>query len=234
MTIAKELLLPNRSSKDTINHKGKVVPFSYVNSKISDWHQKTHLKLVKRTVDVVGSVAILTVSSPIFVVLAVMVKATSKGPLFYAQERVGRGRKPFHLYKFRSMHHNAEKGHPVCAQKNDPRITPIGGWMRKTHLDELPNLFNVLRGDMSLVGPRPERQYFINKIIVKAPQFNDLLMIKPGVTSWGQVEFGYAQHVDEMVKRMIFDLKYLHNCSLKTDFIILSKTFTTVIKGKGV
>jgi lipopolysaccharide/colanic/teichoic acid biosynthesis glycosyltransferase len=159
---------------------------------------------------------------------------SSRGPLFYKQERIGKNGKPFTIYKFRSMYVDAEQNGPELSSEKDPRITPFGRFMRKSRLDEIPNFINVLKGDMSLVGPRPERQHFIDQIIEKAPQYIQLLKVRPGITSWGQVKYGYAKNIDEMVRRMKYDLIYLDNMSLYVDFKIMIYTFLTILKRKGM
>jgi lipopolysaccharide/colanic/teichoic acid biosynthesis glycosyltransferase len=165
--------------------------------------------------------------------LAIGVKCSSKGPIFYLQERIGYQGKPFKIIKFRSMYTDAEKNGPMLSSEEDPRITKFGRFMRRSRLDETPQFFNVLKGDMSLVGPRPERQYYIDKIVEKAPYYRLLLGVKPGITSWGQVKFGYAENVDEMVERMRFDLLYLENMSIQMDIKILIYTVLIILKNEG-
>ena len=189
---------------------------------------------LKFFIDKVVALFALIILSPLCLFLMIGIKLTSKGPIFYTHERIGRYGKPFTIFKFRSMFINAEKDGPELSSKNDPRITKFGVFMRKSKLDEIPNFFNVVKGDMSLVGPRPERKYFMSKIIEKAPHYVHLLKVRPGITSWGQVKFGYAENVEQMVKRLKYDLIYLDNMSLYIDFKILIYTFLTVIKGKGI
>jgi exopolysaccharide biosynthesis polyprenyl glycosylphosphotransferase len=189
---------------------------------------------VKHFIDIVISFLALVISSPICILLALGVHFSSKGPILYNHTRIGKYGKPFQIYKFRSMYNNAEENGPGLASHNDCRVTPFGKFMRKLKLDELPNFFNVLKGDMSLVGPRPERQYFINQIMEKAPYYVLLQKVKPGITSLGQVKFGYAKNVDEMVKRLKYDIIYLENMSLLMDMKILIYTVITVIKGRGI
>ena len=188
---------------------------------------------VKRTFDIIMGWLGLIISSPICIVLAIAIKQNSKGPIFYKQERIGKHQKPFMIYKFRSMYTDAEKDGPALASSNDNRITPIGKYMRKWRLDELPQFINVIMGDMSFVGPRPERQFFIDKILPIAPHYSHLFTVRPGITSWGMVKFGYAQTIDEMIERLQYDILYLENRTLVVDFKIMLYTLRTVVKGEG-
>ncbi|MBR1785436.1 MAG: sugar transferase [Bacteroidales bacterium] len=188
---------------------------------------------VKRIADVVLSALALVVLSPVFLITAAIVKLSSPGPVFYAQERVGYRGRPFKMHKFRSMYVDAEKAGPALSKDDDPRITPFGRFMRKVRLDEIPQFYNVLRGTMSIVGPRPERQFYIDQIVQRAPEYLLLQRIKPGITSWGQVKYGYASNVDEMVERLRYDLLYLDNMSLMTDIKILCYTVLIILQGRG-
>ncbi len=189
---------------------------------------------LKHFLDIIISFIALIILSPLLLVLVIGVKLSSKGPIFYKQDRIGRNGKPFTIYKFRSMYTDAESNGPELSSKDDSRITKFGRFMRKSRLDEIPNFFNVLRGDMSLVGPRPEREYFIDRIVERAPQYTQLLKVKPGITSWGQVKYGYAENVDQMVRRMKYDLLYLENMTLYVDLKIMIYTLMTIIKAKGI
>jgi len=189
--------------------------------------------VTKRLLDVLISALVLIIGFPFYLIVGLLVKLSSKGPIFFTQERIGLRGKPFKIIKFRSMHVDAEKNGPALSKDKDDRITPIGRFLRKTRLDETPQFWNVLIGDMSLVGPRPERQHFIDQIILKAPQYKYLHKVKPGITSWGQVKYGYAENVDEMIERLKFDLIYMENRSLIVDFKILIYTILVVIQGRG-
>jgi len=189
---------------------------------------------LKQLLDMALAIISLTVLAPLILVLGFGVKLSSRGPILYRQDRVGRYGKPFKIYKFRSMYHNAEENGPELSSKHDPRVTRFGQFMRKHRLDEIPNFINVLKGDMALVGPRPEREYFIKKITEEAPHYIHLHKVKPGITSWGQVKYGYAENVQEMIKRLRYDILYIENMSLFVDLKILFYTAITIIKGRGV
>lgn len=188
---------------------------------------------LKRVIDIFTAIAVLILFSPFYIITALLVIITSKGPAFFSQERIGIHGKPFTIYKFRSMRTDAEKDGPALSSTHDDRITPFGKFMRKVRLDEMPQFYNVLIGDMSLVGPRPERQFFIDKIVETAPHYNHLLKVRPGITSWGQVKYGYAENVEQMVERLKFDIIYIENMSLLVDFKILIYTIMIVVKGSG-
>ena len=187
----------------------------------------------KRLLDVAGAAGFLAVASPVYLVTAVMVKLSSAGPVFYVQERIGRAGVPFRIYKFRSMVVDAEVAGPSLSSDHDPRITPWGRFMRKVRLDELPQFWNVLRGDMSLVGPRPERQFFIDQIVRLAPHYRHLHRVRPGITSLGLVKYGYAETVPQMVERLKFDILYIENMSLAMDFRVMLYTLKVIIEGRG-
>jgi exopolysaccharide biosynthesis polyprenyl glycosylphosphotransferase len=187
----------------------------------------------KRLIDIVVSLITLIILTPIFIVVAIIIKVTSPGPIFFIQERIGLHGVPFNIFKFRSMKTGAESGTPMLSSENDNRITPFGKFMRKIRLDEIPQFYNVLIGDMSLVGPRPERQFFIDQIMPIAPHYRHLHKVKPGITSWGQVKFGYAENVDEMVERLKYDVIYIENMSLALDFKILFYTVRTILQRSG-
>ncbi|MBD5203284.1 MAG: sugar transferase [Bacteroidales bacterium] len=191
-------------------------------------------KNIKRFLDVLFSALALVILSPLLGVVAILVKRSSPGPVIYSQERVGYRKRPFRIYKFRSMYTDAEASGPRLSTDGDSRITPLGRILRKYRIDELPQFWNVLKGDMSLVGPRPERAYFIEQIVKYAPYYTLVSQVRPGITSWGMVKYGYASSVEQMVERTRFDLIYLSNMSTLVDFKIMIYTVKTVLTGRGV
>ena len=200
-----------------------------VNPEIMPSWQKT----VKRLLDILISIMAIVLLIPIYIILSVMIKTGSKGKIIFKQKRIGLNNIPFEIFKFRSMYIDAENNGPQLSSQNDKRITPIGKFIRKSRLDETPQFFNVIRGEMSLVGPRPERQFFIDQIIQRAPHYKHISSVKPGITSWGQVKYGYAENVDEMIARLKFDLLYVENMSLILDIKILFYTVIIMLKGSG-
>jgi exopolysaccharide biosynthesis polyprenyl glycosylphosphotransferase len=188
---------------------------------------------LKRAMDLIISLVALILLIPLYITCALAVKFSSSGPIFYLQDRVGLDGRVFKIIKFRTMYLNSEEAGPQLSSTNDSRITKAGRFMRKTRLDEFPQFLNVILGHMSLVGPRPERQFYIDKIMELAPQYVHLTKVRPGITSWGQVKYGYAENVEQMLDRMKFDLLYLKNRSIALDIKIMFYTIAIVLKAKG-
>jgi len=218
-------LIPNLFNLTTISR-------SAVTQTVNEGVEMT-TRAAKRTFDIFFSSMVMLFGLPVFLMVMAITKLSSKGPVFYKQERIGRNGSPFEILKFRSMIVESEVNGPQLTSDNDPRITPWGNFMRKTHLDEIPQFWNVLSGDMSVVGPRPERAHFIQQIVAKAPAYTQLLTLRPGITSIGQINFGYAETVEEMVQRMFLDLKYLSQVNILTDLKIIGETVMTMINKKG-
>lgn len=188
---------------------------------------------IKRAGDLLCAGVALLLLAPVLLYIALRTRLSSPGPVIYRQERVGRRGRPFEILKFRSMHEDAEASGPLLSSDDDPRVTRWGSVMRKWRLDELPQFWNVLQGDMSIVGPRPERQYFIDRIVEHAPHYRHLLKVRPGITSWGQVKFGYASTIPQMLARLRFDILYIENMSLSLDLKIIFYTMLVLIQGRG-
>jgi exopolysaccharide biosynthesis polyprenyl glycosylphosphotransferase len=195
---------------------------------LPDWQ-----KVCKRVIDVSIAGICLLLLMPVYLFAMIKVRLSSPGPIFYKQERIGLFGRPFYIYKFRSMYLNAEDGGPALSSDEDQRITKWGKIMRKWRIDELPQFFNILKGDMSLVGPRPERKFFIDKITPSHPHYKYLHRVKPGLTSWGMVQYGYAENVDQMIERMKYDLLYIENCSIALDIKISLYTIKVIFQGRG-
>lgn len=189
--------------------------------------------LTKRVIDIFGSLFILLITLPLTLVSVILIKLTSKGPLLYSQERVGRNGKKFTIYKFRTMVENAEEYGPEWSGPDDPRITKFGKFLRKTHIDEIPQLYNVLKNEMSIVGPRPERPYFVEELKSKIPYYYKRLSIKPGITGWAQIKYEYDASLDDVKSKLQFDFYYIENMSLTLDLKIILNTIIVVLLLKG-
>lgn len=196
--------------------------------KMADWEL-----VVKHTFDVCVAAIGLVLLSPLFLIIALLVHFDSPGPVLYKQERVGFRGQTFNILKFRSMYIDAEADTPLLSKVGDARITKVGRFLRKYRLDELPQLWNILRGEMTIVGPRPERPYFVKQIMEKAPYYCLLYKVRPGLTSWGPVKVGYTDTMDKMLQRLTYDITYTENMSLSLDIKILLRTIGVLVDGKG-
>lgn len=201
--------------------------------RITDHKMSDSALCIKRAFDIVASLLAMMFFSPIYLLLSVLVAVTSHGPVIYCQERIGLHGKPFRILKFRTMYLNSEPDTPLLSRDNDPRITPVGHFMRKYRLDELPQMWNIFRGDMSIVGPRPERGYFIDQIVKEAPYYCLLYKIRPGLTSWGPIKVGYTDTIEKMIDRLNYDIMYMENMSIQLDLKILFFTIRVICDGKG-
>ena len=201
--------------------------------RITDHKMSDSALCIKRAFDIVALLLAMLFLSPIYLLLSVLVAVTSHGPVIYCQERIGLHGKPFRILKFRTMYLNSEPDTPLLSRDNDPRITPVGHFMRKYRLDELPQMWNIFRGDMSIVGPRPERGYFIDQIVKEAPYYCLLYKIRPGLTSWGPIKVGYTDTIEKMVDRLNYDIMYMENMSIQLDLKILFFTIRVICDGKG-
>lgn len=192
-------------------------------------------RIIKRTMDLCISLVCLVIFSPFFLFFYIMIKLEDGGPAFYSQERIGRFGQPFNIYKFRSMRIDAEKDGPtLCLFEDESRLTKFGKFLRSHHLDELPQLYNVLNGDMSFVGPRPERKFFIDQIMERDPRYERLYAIRPGVTSYATLYNGYTDTMEKMLRRLELDLYYMENWSWQFDMKIITKTFLSIVFGKKI
>lgn len=201
----------------------------------SQGFQKTwSQKIFKRTIDLVLSVLMLTVFLPIIILVAIVITLDSKGPVFFSQERIGENHKPYMVHKFRSMRSDAEKDTgPVWAKENDDRVTRVGNFIRKWRIDEIPQLWNVLKGEMSFVGPRPEREHFVKQLMEIIPYYSERFTVKPGLTGWAQVSYGYGASIEDAIEKLNYDLFYIKNMSILMDLMIVARTVKTVMFGHG-
>ena len=212
----------------SISSKNRFTLMDLQHRNLSSWYL-----FLKRLIDVAVALLGLFFLFPLLIIVAIITSLSSKGSVIYSQERIGYKGKKFFIYKFRSMYADAEKDGPALSSNHDVRTTAWGRFMRTWRLDELPQLWNILIGDMSLVGPRPERKFYIDKITEQTKDYNDLLKVKPGLTSWGMIQFGYASSVDEMIERMQYDLHYVERASLFLDLKIMLHTLKLILMGQG-
>lgn len=201
---------------------------------LTDVHMPNWQIACKRLFDIVFSVIMLVLLTPVFIYFSIAIKRDSPGPVFYKQERIGRYGKPFNILKFRTMYVDSENGTPKLSSANDERVTEVGRILRKYRFDELPQFWNILKGEMSLVGPRPERKFYINQIIEEAPYYCLLYKIRPGLTSWGPIKIGYSDTIEKMIERLNYDIIYIESMTLFNDFKIIILTLEILFKGKGV
>jgi exopolysaccharide biosynthesis polyprenyl glycosylphosphotransferase len=195
---------------------------------------KTWESFAKRSLDLISSLSVVLLTLPLWIIIAVIIKLNSRGPILYKQIRVGKDGKHFKMFKFRSMRTDAEKHTgPVWAGKNDPRVTKVGRFLRKTHLDEMPQFLNVIKGDMSLVGPRPERPFFVEKLSKEIPLYKHRHRVKPGITGWAQVKYKYDENIEDVRNKIKYDLFYIENNSWRLDIKILFNTVYVMVAGKG-
>ncbi len=198
------------------------------------FHKSRIRRFLKRTTDLLLSITLLILLLPVIIITAVIIKIDSTGPVFFSQERVGENRKTYMVYKFRSMIAEAEKhSGPVWAQDGDDRITRVGSFIRKWRIDEIPQLINVLKGDMSFVGPRPEREFFVKELEDIIPYYGERFTVKPGITGWAQVSYGYGASVEDAIQKLNYDLFYIKNMSTFMDLMIVLRTIKIVLFSKG-
>jgi exopolysaccharide biosynthesis polyprenyl glycosylphosphotransferase len=194
-----------------------------------EWEKK-----LKRLLDIIASFIILIITLPVIIITAIAIKLESKGPVFFKQERSGMNGTIFRIIKFRSMYEDAEKHTgPIWSSKDDPRVTRIGKIIRRVRIDELPQLINVLKGEMSIVGPRPERPFFVEKLSEEIPYYKRRLKVRPGITGWAQVKHKYDESVEDVKIKLRYDLFYIENMSLRMDFKIIVRTIFVVLFGQG-